>query len=94
MLGGLFSSIFVQIDQSNYFSQFATTSSQYALPSFSGQLIATGITVAIASATGVVVGIIITMISQEKKLDHYHDRAYWIIEQDCISDKEDIHYQS
>ncbi len=26
--------------------------------------------------------------------DHYHDRAYWIIEQDCISDKFDIHVQS
>ena len=84
MFGGLLSAIFVQIAHNNE-STFANSSILYALPSFSGQLIATAITIGTAIATGIVVGLILAASTQMKRQDHYHDRAFWLIEQDCIS---------
>jgi len=84
IVGGLLSSVFVAIAQ-NSPNTFNITASTYALPAISGQLIATGITVSIALGTGVVVGMILTISTQMKRQDHYHDRAFWLIEQDCIS---------
>ena len=52
---------------------------------FRGQLIATGITIAIALATGLLVGFILAATTQMKRQDHYHDRAFWLLELDCIS---------
>lgn len=85
MFGGLLSAIFVQIANNNA-STFTTTSSiLFGLPAFSGPLIATGITIGIAAATGIFVGLILAASTQMKRQDHYHDRAFWLIEQDCIS---------
>ena len=84
MFGGLLSAIFVQIAHNNK-STFANSSILFGLPAFSGPLIATAITIGIAIATGIFVGLILTASTQIKRQDLYHDRAFWLIEQDCIS---------
>lgn len=89
MLGGFFSAIFVQI-ASDYHSSSYSSSGQYSLWPSSGAIIATGSTVGIAIATGVVVGWLLRLVSYDVKTDLYHDRGFWIIESDCISDVEDI----
>jgi hypothetical protein len=93
MLGGLLSSIFAKIAIDHHYSSYPTTA-PYSLPSHSGQLSATGFTIAIAMAGGLVVGILVNLLSREVPSDHYHDRAYWITEQDCLSHTEDIHLPS
>ena len=93
MMGGLVSAIFVRIAADYHASAYPTTG-VYALPTQSGQLTATGFTIAIAIAAGLIVGIIINMVSNEAPSDHYHDRAYWITERDFLSYSEDIHLPS
>ena len=46
---------------------------------------------AISIVTGLVIGIVVNVMSEEMTSDHYHDRAFWLTEQDCISSEEDIH---
>ena len=84
MFGGFLSAIFVQIAHSNQ-STFASNSILFALPTFSGPLMGTAITIALAIATGLFVGLILTASTEMKRQDHYHDRAFWLTEQDCIS---------
>jgi hypothetical protein len=79
MLGGLFSSIFVQIATIYSPDLYSTTSAPYALRQTSGALVATGISIAIAFLNGIVVGAILNLMNKDIKTDHYHDRAYWII---------------
>ena len=93
MAGGFLSAIFVKIAIDHHSSSYPTTA-PYALPTQNGQLTATGFTIAIAIAAGLIVGILINTLSNEVPSDHYHDRAYWITEQDCLSTTEDIHLPS
>ena len=90
-LGGLASAVFVKIAQDHYSSLYPSTYAHYSLPSQSGHLAASGITIAIGVASGMVVGVLVNAVSREVTTDHYHDRACWITEQDCLSALEDIH---
>lgn len=78
MMGGLLSSVFVQIAQNNP-SAYPSGSTIFILPNFSGQIIATGITIGIAIGNGIIVGIALTASTQMKRQDHYHDRAFWLL---------------
>jgi len=77
MIGGFLSAIFNKIALDHNSSAYPTVA-PYILPSQSGQLSATGFTIAIAIAAGLFVGIVINMLTKEVPSDHYHDRAYWI----------------
>ena len=97
VLGGLSSAIFVRIASSYHSGLYppispttAASASHYFLPSHNGQLIGTGISVALGIGAGIVVGIVVNLISKETTKDHYHDRACWLTEQDGLSSTEDI----
>ena len=94
MLGGLTSSVFVQIALNNNATSYQSGFSHYALPAHTGQLTATGISIAMALAAGIAVGLVINFLGKEVTPDHYHDRSYWLTEQDCISMSQDIHLPS
>jgi cbb3-type cytochrome oxidase subunit 3 len=83
----------MRIAKNNTTGLYATENalSQYALTQANGQLIATAITMGLASFTGIFVGIMMHYLNKQNNKDHYHDRGNWIIEQDCISEREDIH---
>lgn len=85
MLGGFFSAIFLKIATDSNTSLYSTNAAQYSLYSFSGALIATSSSVGIAIAAGLVVGLVLRAVSFDVKSDLYHDRAFWVIEDDCIS---------
>lgn len=85
MLGGLFSAIFLKIATDSNASLYTTQAAQYSLYSYSGAIIATSATVGIAIAAGLVVGLVLKAVSFDVKSDLYHDRAFWVIEDDCIS---------
>jgi hypothetical protein len=44
--------------------------------------------------TGVILFVLILIFSREKVEDLYHDRAYWIVEDDGISDRVEIQNQN
>ena len=94
MFGGFSSSVLVKIANdyhSNLYTLPSNTTRHYYLSSHQGQLEATGISVAIGIASGLLVGIIVNIASYMVTSDHYHDRSFWLTEQDCISKEEDIH---
>ncbi len=63
MMGGFLSSIFVKIAQDSNSGLFSSTNPVYALLSFSGQLIGTGISIATATGMGFIMGFIIAALT-------------------------------
>jgi len=92
LFGGLLSAIFVYLANTYNFAKYSANSEIYSLPAWTGQLIGSGISAGIGLLGGLILSPVICLINHHTKIDHYHDRAYWIIEHDCISYKENIHF--
>ena len=71
--------------QSSYASSYATLPGMYVFDQ-RGQISATFVTLGCGAVTGLVLFILIAIFSRETVEDLYHDRAYWIIDDDGISD--------
>ena len=80
--GGLISPLFVSEAHNN--NGFNTLLQNY-LPTTQNQFIGVGLSIAIGLFGGLLVSPIINFVNEEGLQDHYHDQAYWIIEQDGIS---------
>lgn len=88
-LAGLASAIFAsQAGKDTTFTSI--TSTGYILPSSQDQLVGVGISVALGTLSGLVLSPVICLMNVEVDHNYYHDRAYWIIEQDGISELQNI----
>lgn len=88
-LAGLASAIFAsQAGKDTVFTSI--TSTGYVLPSSQDQLIGVGISVALGTISGLILSPAICLMNVEVDYNYYHDRAYWIIEQDGISELQNI----
>jgi hypothetical protein len=94
ILGGFFSAVFHRLAVDYHADLYPTSPAEYSLTTSSGQLEATGISMAIAICAGTVVGVLVNFLNREITPDHYHDRAYWLTEQDGLSSAEDINLPS
>ena len=83
-LGGLVSAIFAA-QAANDTILSSITDSGYTIPTSQNQLVGVGISVALGTISGLILSPVICLMNIETDLDYYHDRAYWIIEQDGIS---------
>jgi ammonia channel protein AmtB len=88
-MGGLASAIFVS-EAAKDASFTSITDAGYVLPQYSSQFIGVGISAALGIVSGLILSPLICLMNVEVDHNYYHDRAYWIIEQDGISDKEGI----
>lgn len=88
LLGGLFSAVIRAINQTSttYQNAYNTLNSKYVFDQ-RGQISATFITLGISVATGLVVFIFLKIVNSETKDDYYHDKTYWIMSDDGISNK-------
>lgn len=87
LLGGLASAVLRAIVKSysgysTYYDKLTANNVQYDQR---GQISATFISLGIAVLTGLVVGAIMQAFNAEEDQDFYHDRAYWLVEDDGIS---------
>jgi len=85
-LGGLFSSVMRAINQTSgtYATSYSNLIAKFVYNQ-RGQISATFITLGISIITGIVVYILIRLVNQEQQDDYYHDKTYWITNDDGIS---------
>jgi hypothetical protein len=85
-LGGLFSSVMRAINKTSgtFASSYSGLISKYVFDQ-RGQISAVFITLGISIITGIVVFLLIKLVNQEQKEDYYHDKTYWIMDDDGIS---------
>jgi ammonia channel protein AmtB len=91
-IGGISSAVMRAINktQNSYASSYASLPSMYVFDQ-SGQISATFVTLCCAVVTGLFLFILIAIFSRETNEDLYHDNAYWIIDDDGISDGRAAH---
>lgn len=88
LLGGLFSSVIraINITSSVYSSSYKALS---AVPKYvdsqQGQISGTFITMGISIVTGLIIYLFIYFINSEEEEDCYHDKTYWVMDDDGIS---------
>jgi ammonia channel protein AmtB len=70
---------------SNYNFSSSSYATNFSLPVYYNQFIGVGISAGIGIVGGLILSPLICLINVETRLDHYHDRSYWIIEKDGIS---------
>jgi hypothetical protein len=87
-LGGIFSAVMRAINQSqdSYSSSYAALPSMYRFDQ-RGQVSATFATLGTGVATGLILYVLVAIFNNEPIEDLYHDRAYWIIDEDGISER-------
>jgi hypothetical protein len=86
-LGGIFSSVMRAINQSqgDYSSSYSGLIAKYVYDQ-RGQISATFITLGTGILTGLFIFAIIYCINKETAEDLYHDKTYWLVDEDGISD--------
>ena len=87
-LGGLFSAVMRAINKtsSTYGTAYDSLPSKYVYDQ-RGQISATFITLGIAIVTGLILFVVLKCFNAEEREDFYHDKTYWIVEDDGISNR-------
>lgn len=87
-LGGIFSSVMRAINQSqsSYSSSYASLPSKYVYDQ-RGQISATFISMGTGVVTGIIIFIFVYLLNRETVEDLYHDKTYWLVEEDGISER-------
>lgn len=87
-LGGIFSAVMRAINQSqsSYSSSYDSLPAKYVYDQ-RGQISATFVTLGMGLCGGLIIFVIIYAFNQERQEDLYHDKTYWLVEEDGISER-------
>jgi hypothetical protein len=87
-LGGIFSAVIRAINQSqpSYSSSYASLPTKYIYDQ-RGQISATFVSLGMGIVTGLILFVFIYCLNKETQDDLYHDKTYWLIDEDGISDR-------
>jgi hypothetical protein len=87
-LGGLFSAVMRAINKTSgtYGTAYESLPKKYVYDQ-RGQISATFITLGIAIVTGLILFVVLKCFNAEEREDFYHDKTYWVVEDDGISNR-------